>query len=67
MTDSPDRFHLQLTSAGRPVQHGWWGSEVTARRKLAGWVGEYGAMPGVRITLTDETTGTVLAEWPDSP
>ncbi|NEA48451.1 hypothetical protein [Streptomyces sp. SID10815] len=66
MTAQPDpaRFHLLLTSADRPVVQGWWGSEVTARRKLINWVGEYGGMPDARITLTDETTGETLAAWP---
>lgn len=62
MTD-PNRFHLTLTAAGRPAMHGWWGSEVTARGKLATWIGSWGA-PGVTITLVDEETGTVLEEWP---
>ncbi|NED75431.1 hypothetical protein G3I51_24515 [Streptomyces sp. SID9944] len=61
----PGRFHLLLTSIGRPMVHGWWGSEATARRKFVGWVGEYGGMPEVRITLTDETTGETLAVWPN--
>lgn len=65
MADSPGRYHLLLTSGGRPVQHGWWGSEATARRKLARWVGEYGSMPAARITLTDETTGEQVAAWPE--
>jgi hypothetical protein len=60
-----ERFHLTLSSAGRPVQHGWWGSEPVARRKLAAWVGEWGTMPDARITLVDEETGTLLTTWPD--
>ncbi|MEU6543852.1 hypothetical protein [Streptomyces sp. NPDC046859] len=59
-----ERYHLLLTTAGRPVQHGWWGSEATARRKFSSWVGEYSTIPGARITLADEETGTVLTEWP---
>ncbi|MFF8589912.1 hypothetical protein ACF061_00490 [Streptomyces sp. NPDC015220] len=66
-SDTPSRYHLLLSSGGRPVQHGWWGSEATARRKFVGWVGEYGSMPGARITLTDETTGATLTTWPDEP
>lgn len=63
----PARYHLLLASAGRPVQHGWWGSEETARDKFRRWVGEYGGMPAARVTLTDEETGDVLAAWPDQP
>ncbi|MFF4791801.1 hypothetical protein ACFY2M_19030 [Streptomyces sp. NPDC001276] len=61
----PGRFHLTLTADGRPVAHGWWGNEATARRKLAGWVGEYGNLPAARITLVDEETREELASWPD--
>ena len=62
---SAGRYHLLLSSGGRPVQHGWWASEATARRKFARWVGEYSSMPEPQITLTDEETGEQLAEWPD--
>ncbi|MEU8472166.1 hypothetical protein AB0F30_30475 [Streptomyces sp. NPDC029006] len=58
------RYHLLLGSGGRPVQHGWWGHEETARDKLWRWVGEYGSMPGARIILTDDDNGDVLAAWP---
>lgn len=61
----PGRYHLLLSSAGQTVQHGWWDSEATARRKLARWVGEYGIMPDARVTLTDEETGRLLTEWPE--
>ncbi|MBX9399407.1 hypothetical protein K4749_39170 [Streptomyces sp. TRM72054] len=60
---SPGRYHLLLAAGGRPVQHGWWGSGETARAKFRRWVGEYGSMPGARLTLTDEVTGDVLATW----
>ncbi|MFJ6564694.1 hypothetical protein ACIQMV_33540 [Streptomyces sp. NPDC091412] len=63
MGDS-QRFYLTVTAAGRLVMHGWWGSETTARRKFSSWVGEYGSMPGARITLTDEQQGSVLTSWP---
>ena len=59
---NPQRYHLTLTVPGGRRVHGWWGSEVTARGKLATWIGSWGA-PGVRITLVDEETGTVLDEW----
>ncbi|MFE8948161.1 hypothetical protein [Streptomyces sp. NPDC007856] len=61
---SPGRYHLLLTTSGRPVQHGWWASGETARRKLVGWIGAVGNMPEPQITLTDEETGTALATWP---
>ncbi|MFF3928302.1 hypothetical protein [Streptomyces hirsutus] len=63
----PDRFHLTLSTAGRPVQHGWWGSEAVARRKLAVWVGEWGDLPDARVTLVDEETGATLTTWPETP
>ncbi|MFF4044981.1 hypothetical protein [Streptomyces sp. NPDC001816] len=61
------RYHLTLTAAGRAMMHGWWGSETTARRQFSAWVGERGSLPGARITLTDEETGTVLTTWPADP
>jgi hypothetical protein len=61
-----ERFHLTLTSADRPAAHGWWASEVTARRKFSSWVGSWGR-PGVNITLVDERYGTVLSSWPTAP
>ncbi|MGW7381800.1 hypothetical protein [Streptomyces sp. NPDC054794] len=64
---SPGRYHLLLDTGGRPVQHGWWGCEDTARRKFRNWVGEYGSVRGSRVIVTDEGTGDVLATWPDQP
>lgn len=61
----PGRYHLTLTTAGRTVQQGWWGSEATARRKFSTWVGAHGAIPDARVTLVDEETGTVLTTWPE--
>ncbi|MFF5538063.1 hypothetical protein ACFY71_37375 [Streptomyces cinerochromogenes] len=29
------------------------------------WAGEYGSMPGARISLSDEEAGEVLDTWPD--
>jgi len=63
----PDRFHLALTTAGRPVAHGWWASEATARGKLRDWVGEWGGLPDARVILVDEETGRVLTTWPETP
>ncbi|MGW0626405.1 hypothetical protein [Streptomyces sp. NPDC002758] len=62
MTD-PQRFRLTLTAAGRPVMHGWWGSEATARHKFTRWIGEHGSS-GARIVLVDTETGETLATWP---
>lgn len=62
---SPGRYHLLLTTGGRPMEHGWWGNEDTARRKFARAVGLYGSRPDARVTLTDEETGDQLAAWPD--
>ncbi|MFI2761369.1 hypothetical protein ACH5A3_21245 [Streptomyces echinatus] len=63
----PGRYHLLLESGGRPIQHGWWDSEATARRKMISWIRERGSMPGARVTLTDEETAEVLATWPEEP
>ncbi|WP_306192154.1 MULTISPECIES: hypothetical protein [unclassified Streptomyces] len=53
-----------MTASDCLVMQGWWESEETARRKFTSWVGEYGSMPGARITLTDEQQGSVLTTWP---
>ena len=58
-----NRFHLTLHAEGRAAAHGWWGSEAVARGKFGEWVGAWGR-DGTRITLVDEETGTLLAEWP---
>ena len=61
---NPDRYHLTLTSTGRPVMHGWWGSETVARAQCSTWIGSWGELPGARIELVDEETGAVLTTWP---
>lgn len=60
------RYRVTVTIDGEPLIQGWWGSEATARRKFAAWVGEHGSRAGARVTLTDEETGAVLTEWPDA-
>ncbi|MGW1961797.1 hypothetical protein ACWCPD_16155 [Streptomyces sp. NPDC001935] len=57
------RYHLTLVLAGRPTMHGWWSDEATARGQFPGWVGAWG-VPGARITLVDEDSEELLAEWP---
>ncbi|WP_074990043.1 hypothetical protein [Streptomyces misionensis] len=64
-TSSPGRYHLLLTTGGRPVVHGWWDDKAEARRKLVSWVGAYGSIPAARVALTDEEAGEQLAAWPD--
>ncbi|MFE6429397.1 hypothetical protein ACFVOB_28550 [Streptomyces rochei] len=59
------RYRVTVTVQSRPLMHGWWGSEATARRKFTTWVGEHGSRPSARVTLTDEETGETLTEWPD--
>lgn len=61
----PERYHLTLTSAGRPVAQGWRGSEAVARRKFTRWIGEHGNIPDARVTLVDEETGETLTTWPE--
>lgn len=56
------RFHVTLFSAGRPIQHGWWGDEATARGKFRDWVG--GGVADARVVLVDEDTGETLDSWP---
>ncbi|MFG3046284.1 hypothetical protein ACGFZR_15310 [Streptomyces sp. NPDC048241] len=60
----PGRFHLLLTLDGQPVAHGWWNNETVARRKYTQTVGQYGRA-GAHVTLTDETSGQLLTEWPE--
>jgi hypothetical protein len=60
-----ERYHLTLAAAGRPMMHGWWGSEATARSMLPVWVGNWGGLPDARVTLVDEETGETLTTWPD--
>jgi len=62
---NPERFHLTLTSAGRPVMHGWWANEETPRGMLPVWVGGWSELPDARIALVDEATGETLTTWPD--
>lgn len=62
---NPERYHLVLAAAGRPVAQGWWKSEAVARGKFTEWVGDWGR-PGARVTLTDEDTGETLTEWPET-
>ncbi|GGT86046.1 hypothetical protein [Streptomyces coeruleorubidus] len=59
---NPERYHLTLTTAGRPMMQGWWGTEAVARDRFRDWVGDWGR-PGARITLVDEETGSVLTAW----
>lgn len=63
----PERYHLRVTTQGRPAVRGWWGSEAVARGKFRTWVGEYGTLPDARVTLVDEVEGVVLTTWPDEP
>lgn len=62
---NPERYHLSLTSAGRMVAQGWWGSETAARAKFAEWVGS--GVADARVTLVDDETGETLTEWPSEP
>ncbi|MFF3354086.1 hypothetical protein ACFYWN_15780 [Streptomyces sp. NPDC002917] len=60
------RYHLTLSTGGKPVMHGWWPGLAMAERKYLRWIGERGGRAGARITLTDEAAGgRVLKAWPD--
>lgn len=61
---NPDRYHLTLTANGRPMMHGWWAREDTARAQVAVWIGSWGDLPDARITLVDEEAGETLTTWP---
>jgi hypothetical protein len=56
---SRERYHLLLAASDHKVQHGWWGSAETARDKFRRWAGEYGSMPGARLTFADEEANQV--------
>ncbi|MFG2789113.1 hypothetical protein [Streptomyces sp. NPDC048419] len=62
---APERYHLTLIAVDRPVAHGWWSDEKVARAKFVRWIGEYGTIPGARLTLVDEDEARTLAIWPD--
>jgi hypothetical protein len=59
------RYHLLLSTGGRPVMHGWWGDRATAERKFRRWIGEHGSVSGARVVLVDEQEQRVLTSWPD--
>jgi hypothetical protein len=61
----PERFHLTLTASGHSVAHGWWPDEAVSRAKFIRWIGEYGTIPGARLTLVDEAEARLVAAWPD--
>lgn len=65
MTDQ--RYHLVLSTAGRPAMHGWWAHEATARDMLPVWVGNWGDLPDARVVLVDEGDGRVIHSWPEEP
>lgn len=60
------RYHLTLTTQGKPVMHGWWGDLATAERKYRSWIGEHSSIDGIRVTLIDEQEQRVLASWPEA-
>lgn len=64
---STGRFLVALTTRGRPVVRGWWADEATARHKYVAWIGEYGSLPGARVTLTDEVDGSTVTTRPKTP
>lgn len=66
----PQRFHLTVSSTGRPVMHGWWSREATARDKFRDWIGAYGGMPAAQVLLVERTGADerLVERWPaDAP
>ncbi|AYC43276.1 hypothetical protein [Streptomyces griseorubiginosus] len=66
----PQRFHLTVSSSGRPVMHGWWSREATARDKFRDWIGAYGGMPAAHLLLAERTGDDErpVESWPvDAP
>ncbi|MEV8065499.1 hypothetical protein AB0P32_05025 [Streptomyces sp. NPDC085995] len=49
------------------MAHAWWTVREAEVEKFAGWVGEYEALPGLRIVLRDEERGQELDNWPREP
>ncbi len=64
MTDPRD-FYLTLTSAGRPVMHGWWSDEATAERKFSEWIGSHSAIEAAAVVLAEQSVDgeRVLMSW----
>lgn len=61
-----ERYHLTLTTGGRPAMHGWWPDASTAERRFSSWIGDYSSLDGARITLVDTADdGRVIHSWPD--
>jgi hypothetical protein len=60
------RYPVTVAVDGRRMLRGWWQEESVSRRKFTKWVGDYGDLPHVLITLTDEETGAMLTQWPDT-
>ncbi|MFJ9099527.1 hypothetical protein ACIRJM_13710 [Streptomyces sp. NPDC102405] len=67
MTSEQERFRITVSSAGRAVMRGWWVDEVVARNKFRDWIGSHQDLGEPHFTLTDETDGTLLTSWPESP
>ncbi|MER5917106.1 hypothetical protein ABT124_43865 [Streptomyces sp. NPDC001982] len=62
----PERYHLTMSTAGRPAMHGWWPKEATARGKFRDWIGAYSKMPDAHVTLAEQTGAgeQLLESWP---
>jgi hypothetical protein len=65
VTSEQDRFRVAVSSAGRTVMRGWWSDQEVARDKFRSWIGSHGNLTQPRVTLTDETDGTLLTCWPE--
>jgi len=63
----PQRFHLTVSATGRPVMHGWWSRETTARDKFRDWIGAYGRMPAAHVLLVERIGADerLVESWPE--
>ncbi|MFE3853888.1 hypothetical protein ACFXPN_22440 [Streptomyces griseorubiginosus] len=63
----PQRFHLTVSATGRPVMHGWWSRESTARDKFRDWIGAYGRMPAAHVCMVERIGAEerLMESWPE--
>jgi hypothetical protein len=67
VANDQDRFRVTVSAADRTAMRGWWSDQGVARDKFRDWTGSHGNLAQPRVTLTDETKGTPLTNWPEAP